>query len=547
MKHIFLVAFLINLSFVNFCSADGPDAKDKAKIILAKQKLYAGRYNEALASFKEILINNPTDGNLLYYIGLCHYNLTNYTSAQSNFEKAKTSTETNKETYYYLGQIYLKDGSFDNALTEFNTFQSKISEKESDIDYNLPLYFAYCNNAKNYMAKPVDVTISNIGTAINTKYDDKSPCITADGQKLVFNSRRPETTDSPLDLEGDGKFFEDIYISTWDSASKKWNDAEPLQGKVNTIGHDGVLSISPDGKQIFIYLNDPSGESRGGDIYVSRVNGSKWKIPEALDKPINTSYWEGGACISPDGKTLFFVSENPRYGKEKNQGVGTADIWMVTRISKTEWGKPVNLGPEVNSPNQEVGIFLAPDGKTLFFCSNNKESMGDYDIFKTSLTNGKWSKPVNLGFPINSERRDGPFVLSADPKTGYFSSDRKGGLGETDIYKVDLSNYSVLETDMIKKSNNEMSILRGKILDGFQGTGIEGIEFKIIDENQNEVASVNSDSNGEYFITLKGGANYKIQITHKGYIKIEENITLPLGKEGNTFTLEKQFLLNREK
>lgn len=100
---------------------------------------------------------------------------------------------------------------------------------------------------------------------------------------------------------------------------------------------------------------------------------------------------------------------------------------------------------------------------------------------------------------------------------------------------------------MIKKSNNEMSILRGKILDGFQGTGIEGIEFKIIDENQNEVASVNSDSNGEYFITLKGGANYKIQITHKGYIKIEENITLPLGKEGNTFTLEKQFLLNREK
>jgi Tol biopolymer transport system component len=545
MKKIFAAALTVLLLLCNSVFAQDLDLKDKAKVELAKQKLFAGKTKAALAVFKELLTSNPNNGNVQYYVALCYYNLREYSSAFDHFSKAKAAPETNKETFYYLGQLNLKDGKFDEALADFNTFKSKVSEKEGNSEYDIDLAISYCNNAKEYSKKPVDVKIENMGTVINSQYDDKTPCITADGKKLVFNSRRPETTDAPLDVEGDGRYFEDIYMSQWDTLNHKWTPAEPVPGNVNTDAHDGVLSISPDGKQIFIYLNDPNGESRGGDIYVSKVAGNKWKTPESLNKPINTTYWEGGACISPDGKTMFFVSESPKYGKEK--GFGQADIWMVEKISKTEWGKPKNLGPEVNSPYQEVGIFLAPDGKTLFFCSNNKQSMGDYDIFKTTLTAGKWSKPVNLGFPINSERRDGPFVLSADPKTAYFSSDRKGGLGETDIYTIDLSNYSVLESDMKKKTNNGLSILKGAVRDGFQGTGIEGIEVKITDEAGATVATTNTDQNGEYFITLKGDSKYKIQIEKKGFVKIDEAIDLPLGKGGETFSLEKQFLLNKEK
>jgi Tol biopolymer transport system component len=113
----------------------------------------------------------------------------------------------------------------------------------------------------------------------------------------------------------------------------------PVPGNVNVDGaHDACTSISADGKQIFIYrnnMNDP--ESRGGDIFVSKVNNNKWKTPETLGKPINSSYWEGGACVSPDGKTIFFTSE-------RKGGIGHSDIWMVTRKTKTEWNKPVNHG-----------------------------------------------------------------------------------------------------------------------------------------------------------------------------------------------------------
>ncbi len=549
MKKLLTLLLTLSLLTSNVVMAGGPDAKDKLKMEQAKQKLYGGKFKAALAIFKEVLANNPNDGNVLYYVGITFFNLKDYDQARANFEKAKSSPETNKETFYYLGQLYLNDGRFDEALAEFNTFKGKISEKENKNEYFVDQYISHCNNAKILTAKPVDVKIENMGNKINSQFDDKSPYISADGQKLVYTSRRPETTDAPMDIEGDGGYFEDIYISHWDTTNKKWGDPEPVPGSINTDAHDAARGISPDGKIIFIYYNDINGESKGGDIYISKISGTKWKTPESINKAytcnVNTSFWEDGACISPDGKFIYFVSESPKYGKQK--GFGGGDIWVIERISKSEWSKPKNLGPEVNTPYQEVGIFLAPDGKTLFFCSNSPASMGDYDIFKTTLVNGKWTKPVNLGYPVNSERKDGPFVISADQRIGYFSSERKGGLGSSDLYSIDLTNYAVLEQDMKKKDNGGFSILKGAIRDGFQGTGVEGIEIKILDESGAVVASPITDGNGEYFITLKGDMKYTIVVDKTGFDKIEEAITLPLGKGGDTFSMEKQFLLNKKK
>jgi hypothetical protein len=347
-------------------------------------------------------------------------------------------------------------------------------------------------------------------------------------------------TDSPMDVEGDGKYFQDIFISNWDTINKKWNTAEDVPGNVNTPAHDACTSISPDGKQIFIYKNDVNdNESRGGDVFVSKVVNNKWKTPEGLGKPINSSYWEGGACISPDGKTLYFISE-------RKGGYGRADIWMVKRISKTEWGKPVNLGPEINSEFDEVGAFLAPDGKTLFFSSNGKASMGSYDVFKSTLEGDKWAKPVNVGFPINTVHKDGPLVISADAQTAYFASERLGGLGESDIYSADLSNYSLLEKDGKKKVNSGLSILKGTVRDGFQGTGIASVDVQILDAASAVVATTLTNENGEYFITLKGDVTYTIKVVKKGYKTAEEKVELKIGKT-DTFSLEKQIMLNKDK
>lgn len=516
------------------------DAGDQVKMVLAKQKLYAGQYIGALNIYKEVLQKNPEDASVLHYVGYCNYELKKYDLALDHLKKAvATNKNVLPETHLVLGKIYLADANIEEALSEFNIYKSAAKPKDAVIE-DVDVYISHCTNAKAMMTSPIDVVITNLGEAINSKYDDQTPCISADGKKLVFNSRRPSSTDAPKDVEGDGKYFQDIYISNWDTIHKKWQSADEVPGNINTDAHDACTSISPDGKQIFIYKNDVNdNQSRGGDIFVSKVVSNKWKTPEPLGKPINTSYWEGGGCISPDGKTLIFISE-------RKGGYGRADIWSVKRLSKTEWGKPENLGPEINSEFDEVGVFLAPDGKTLFFSSNGKGSMGSYDIFKTTLENGKWTKPVNVGYPINSVYNDGPLVISADAQTAYFASDRKGGLGGSDIYKADLSNYGILQKDGKKKVKSDLSILKGTIRDGFEGVGVAAVDVQIIDASGAIIASTVTNDNGEYFITLKGDQTYTIKAIKKGYSATEEKIELKIGKD-ETFSLEKQLMINKEK
>lgn len=529
------VVFLFSITSV---VAKPVDAGDIAKMALAKQKFLGGQTVEALNLYKEVLTKNPNDAAVLYYVGLCHFTLKDYDKAFENLTKAKeTNKDVKYETMLYLGKVYQLKGKFDEAIANYEDYKSKAPAKEST-EEDVEVYIDQCNTAKKLLATPLDVKIENMGPEINSKYDDQSPAISADGMRLIFNTRRPETTNSAMDIEGDGKYFQDIYYSDYDTVAKKWKQADGVPGSINTNAHDACTSISADGKQIYIYKNDlKDPQSRGGDIYMSKIVNGKWRTPENMAKPINTTYWEGGACISPDGKKLFFTSERPG-------GSGNSDIWMIEKITKREWGKPVNLGTEINSSFDEVGLFLAPDGKTLFFCSNGKGSMGDYDIFKTVFENGKWSKPVNLGYPINSEKRDGPFVVSADAQTGYFASNREGGLGESDIYKVDLTNYAVLEKDGKKVSNNGLSILKGVIRDGYEGYGLPEADVEFADESGTKVGSTVTNENGEYFITLKGGVKYTVTVKKKGFKDTVETVELKLGAK-ETFILVKEFMLKK--
>lgn len=536
------ISILILTSFLIFTSTlKAIDTPDQVKMVLAKQKLYAGKFIAAISIYKEVLQNNQTDATVLYYIGYCNFELKKY-DASADF--LKRALNTNKgivdETHLLLGKIYLLNEKIDDALSEFTIYKNIASNKDAELE-DVDVFIAHCNNAKQYMNNTINnIKIDNLGATINSKFDDQTPCISADGKKLIFTSRRPHTIDSPIDVEGDGKYFQDIYISLWDTVTKKWFSANEVSGNVNTEAHDACTSISPDGKQIFLYKNDINdSKSFGGNIFVSKVVNNKWKTPEPLGKPINTTYWEGGASISADGKTLFFISE-------RKGGYGNADIWMSKRVSNSEWGKPVNLGPEINSEYDEVGAFIAPDGKTLFFSSNGKGSMGSYDVFKTTFDGSKWAKPINLGYPINTVYKDGPFVVSADANFAYFASERNGGIGESDIYSADISDYGIFEKDGKKKINTGLSILKGIVRDGFEGTAISDVDVQIIDLNGIVLASTTTNEMGEYFITLKGGVTYKIKVFKKGYKLAEEQVELKLGKT-ETFSLEKQFMLNKEK
>jgi tetratricopeptide (TPR) repeat protein len=512
-------------------------AGDAAKMLLAKQKLYAGQYISALSLFKEIEMNNPKNATVKYYVGLCQYNLQQRDHAKETLLKAAELNSSEKpEVHLVLGKIYQAEENFDKAIEEFTLFKSAPNtDKESTEDAET--FLSQCRNAKTFMSKPNDVSIVNLGEGINSRYDDKNPCITADGSRLVFTTRRPESTNDVPDIEGDGKYFENIYMSSLDSASRQFMKASPVGGAVNSKAHDACTSISPDGRQIFIYKNDASDKkSRGGNIFVSKVASGKWRTPEPLGKPLNSTYWEGGACVDPSGKKYFFTSERPG-------GFGASDIWMIEKVNKNDWGKPVNLGPEVNTTFDEAGVFLAPDGKTLFFCTNGPGSMGNYDVFKTVFENGKWSAPENLGYPINTASREGQITLSADARYAYIASDRKGGLGESDLYMIDLKEYAILEKDGKKKTGNGLSILKGTIREGFEGYGVQDVLVTLKDEQGNLLSSTNTNENGEYFFTLRAGT-YQLSVSKKGFTEINEVVSVK-GSEKETEIIEKGYLLKK--
>ena len=534
-KHILILTCIGTFAFAQKTNMFTNTA-DKAKIQLAKQKMYGGQYLAAVNSFEEITKTSPNDANVYYYIGNCYYMLGKYTESKDNLTKSIGLNANKAAAHFMLGRILQREEKYDEAITEFNLCTTNAKADKEDAQ-DATVFLSQCNNAKKMTATPVDVEIVNM-TDINSKYDDKNPCMTADASLLVFTTRRPKDMASPVDVEGDGKHFEDVYIAGMDTATHKYAAAHPVPGSVNTPAHDACTSISPDGKQIFLYKNDVNDKmSRGGDVFVSKINSGKWKTPEQFGKPVASSYWEGGACISPDGKKLFFTSE-------RKGGLGGSDIWMIERIGKKEWGEPKNLGAPINSQYDEGGMFIAPDGKTLFFCSNGPNSMGSYDIFKTVFENGKWSEPMNLGYPINSSGKEGQLTIAANGKTVYFSSERAGGLGESDIYMINLKDYAILEKDNKIKTNNGLSILKGTIRDGYEGYGAVETDIIISDAAGTQVASTTTNENGEYFLTLKGGQKYKITVKKKGFAEITEEFELKLGDK-ETVTLEKGYLLKK--
>lgn len=410
-------------------------SSDEVKMFNAKQKMFAGDYRSALNLFKEVFENQPDKAVAAYYTGECYFLMENYEDALDYLNKAKQKDANAHENMnMLLGRIYHIKGDLDAAMSSFESFKSSLKQdslkekRTKEVEY----YLAQVKTAKILMAKPVNATVENMGDNINSKYKDKAPLITPDGKTFIFTSRRPGGKVSGIDVKGDGKYFENIFFCHWEDSTNSWSVPEPAPGSLNTEFHDAASSLSKDGLLLYTYMSDTESKtSRAGDIFVAKYNttSAKWGKPKSIGKPINSSYYDDGACSSPTGDTIYFFSD-------RTGGLGGTDIYMSKKIGKSEWAEPVNLGPVINTEEDEGAIYLSNDGKTMYFASKGHNSMGSYDIFKSELVNGKWEKPVNMGYPINSVKEDLNFYLLKDGKSALMVSDRDGGFGERDIYRV---------------------------------------------------------------------------------------------------------------
>ncbi|MBO9699184.1 MAG: PD40 domain-containing protein [Sporocytophaga sp.] len=530
MRKLYLLFLFLLCSFVGIAQPNIKKSLKKANYYYDEHK-----YKEAIAAYLEVLDLEKSNAEANFKLGVSYLNTIHHTKSLPYLTKAyEVNPDIDPKILQLLGKSYQYNHRFEEALKYFQDYKVKIDKKDLEEIKKTDRKIFECENGAVYVKHPVKAKIENMGPVINTKFIDHGPVISADESVLVFTSRREGGTGEALDEQG--LLFEDIYISY--NKNGQWTAPQNIGKPINTEVHDASIAISPDGSQIFIYRD--SDDSKG-DIFLSTLQEGKWSKPQDLGKNVNTKADEKSISMTADGNTIYFTSD-------REGGLGGLDIYMSKKDKKGKWGVAVNLGKSINTEYDDDAPFIHPDGKTLYFSSKGHAGMGWYDIYKSTLkTDGTWSTPENLGYPINTADDDIYFVLSADNKHGYYASEREGGQGETDVYMIsmpkpeelaEVSGKSVNETKEPGKKKlvsiakveafNPITILKGTVTDALTKAPLES-KLLIIDNEKNEVIhEVTTNSlTGGYLVILPSGKNYGIAVEKKDYLFHSENFDIP--------------------
>jgi outer membrane protein OmpA-like peptidoglycan-associated protein/tetratricopeptide (TPR) repeat protein len=426
--------------------------------------------------------------------------LKNYKSSVDYYEKAFVQDANYTIEYKLPYSIQLAGlGEFEKALNAINELLEKKPPKNDNslkaCQYRKRCYeFAveYEEHAgKNYVFAP-----QNLGGNINTAESEYFPSLSIDGSELVFTRRIKN-------------YNEDFYYSRQKNGN--WDLAKEMEGNVNTEQNEAAQNISQDGQWLVFTADNQRGSFGGFDLYISYFTPKGWSEAFNLGGTINSDQWDSQPCLSPDKKDLYFASR--RFG-----GYGGSDIYVSHMQPNGKWGKPENLGPLINSTADEQCPFIHADNQTLYFTSSFWPGYGDDDIFYVRKgAGGEWSKPVNLGYPINTINREGTLFIAADGKTAYYASDRSDSKGGTDIYSFELrEDVRPYKTLWVK----------GQVFDKTTTKGLPS-SVELIDLSTKQLISkIQTDEDGHYLVTLPVGKDYAFNVNRKGYLFYSDNFSL---------------------
>ncbi len=496
-------------------------------------KSFTGTYLLALECYLEAQKYNSDNPELNYKIGVCYLLSLQKSKSLEYFRKSfQLKNEVAADIHLMLARGYHCNYQFDSAIVEYQIHKTAIPSENIEEFKHIEKYISECKIGKELVKTPVSVRIENI-QEINSEFAEYCPLVSADEEIMIFTARKHDTQGKETDPM-DKQFFEDIYISK-KMSNKKWSKPLNIGEPLNTPQHDATVGFSPNGQEMLIYFE--------GDIFISRLNGEKWVEPEILPPTINTQYIENSACFSFDGNSIFFVSNKP------DSSFGGKDIYISRKDSTGDWLPAENLGKTINTEYDEDGVFMHPDGKTLYFSSKGHNSMGGYDIFVSQLkSDNSWSEPKNLGFPVNTPDDDVYFVMSANGKRGYYASCRDGGKGFADIWVIHFfpsekplfrsneDNLIACQTNPVSEitvekadefRNARLTIVKGKITDVNSLKPIEA-NIEIVDNKKNVIVATtrSNKKTGEFLITLPSGKNYGVSVKADNYLFHSENFDL---------------------
>jgi outer membrane protein OmpA-like peptidoglycan-associated protein len=388
-------------------------------------------------------------------------------------------------------------GDYDAALTWYATYAMQAPD-----DQWMKAYVGKGNFFKKLMR---DSTVNAVRTLpINSPEADLAPAVMQD--LLLFSSARGEGAGGSTRYKWDRQPFLNLY-----SALLKGNSAvEPMvmRRDVNSRFHDGTASFDSTRQRLYFTRDNynygkvekaADGELKLG-IYYADIRQGEFGVPEWGDIQSfahnDPDHNFGQPSISPDGKRLYFVSDRPG-------GLGGTDIWYCDDLGG-QWGAPKNIGPKVNTPGSEMYPFVTADS-TLYFSSDGQPGLGGHDIFSVKLTPAGPGRVFNLGYPINTSGNDRGLILLADDSTGFFFSDRPGGLGSDDIYGCTV--------------HPPLTHIEGIVLDKLAQTPLSGFTIDVRDAKGNFIddAKVQYLEDGEFSIELPYSDRYTVSATKNGY------------------------------
>lgn len=463
-------------------------------------------YTEAIRQMNNVIDIEPDYVDAYYVLGLIYIKerRMNLKAAEENFmEVIKICPEYDVYAYYHLSRIAYGAQEYQAAYDYISIFLDDVDKIKTDEDYDEAIrlqdfsefYIKMLKNPVPFNPKPVP--------GISTEYDEYLPIISPDNEMALF-TRKIKIPPRRDDLTPGMKFKEKfMYSFRRDGEFVRGNFMPP---PFNKNDNEGGATITINNKLLYYTLCKYTKDMRyyNCDICFSENTNGGWSEIKSIGDNVNLiNAWESQPSITSDGNTLFFVSD-------REGGYGGYDIYKTTKSENGSWSNPENLGSLINTAGNEKSPFIHTDSQTLYFSSDGLMGMGGYDIFLSKLdTNNLWSKPKNIGYPINSYDDDIGFFVSTDGRYGYFASNKFAGFGGWDLYSFDLYEEARPE---------KVLFIKGKLLDetntGFKNTRVElrNVESKKITEIEVDTIT------GDYVGAVLFRNDFIMTVKRKGFV-----------------------------
>lgn len=421
----FIVSIAMLAFQVSISAQDLGKLKKQADVYYKKQA-----YKKALYYYTQFANRKALDRESRFKMAVASFESNDLSQAQKIFTDLTQEKSFDPNAYLYLGELAHVQHDFNAAQQLYKQYLASTKDDDS-AKLEARNLIRSCNVGQRLLLLPEQALVENLGRGVNTTYDDfgaiQSPNYS---DKIYFSSARKSSRGGLRNKNGQrdneyGKYNSDLFFSNKDGGS--WTTPTPMGNQLNSQQKDVILGFSQSGGVSYLFRGSKYDD---GKLLVDtfRANQEEAVPPSIFDTPIKMDMGDSRPYFYNDSLVLF--------SSYRKGGYGGYDLYAMVN-SMDGWSAPFNLGPEINSVFDEQFPYLAKDGRSLYFSSNNcRASIGGFDIFEAHYNQDTkmWGTANNMGLPINSAGDDTHFQMTADGSKAYLTSDRKTGLGERDIY-----------------------------------------------------------------------------------------------------------------